>query len=260
MISNYKIYKYKLKFLYSLKKKNFVNSGVYLKKYSQYKNLDQFGGSKFDINIKSKYELNNLIENISKLLTTIFDEKISKDIISEFKSKVNFNDLKYPEYLNLDLLIKNIFKSIYTDAKTEKLNDDINNKIDFLVEDTIKKLKSSKKEIDKESIKLEESKKNKESIKTKKSDNYDELKKIINLLNSEKPIDSIKKKDTKKFFNPIFIQHPLIYYSFDRNNKNKNDFNVKISESSTTNTDTDNSKKIKSKYLKKEIKKNIIIY
>lgn len=244
--NEYKINKYKLKFLYSLLEKNQHNTEIYLKKYSQYINLNncQIGGT--NIKINSQTELENLLFNITKLFNAIFGEKISNDIMGEFKSKVKLNNLKYPEDLNLRTLIINIFKAIYSNQDTNELDEKLLNQINGIID----KIKPYKPDKPVEQVKHDET-------------------------------DKINKQNELKFntlFNPIFIQPQNFYYPFNQYDQYNNipGLNITIVDSSTTEETKETDKKYKkekkdktdkkdilvNKYFKKnlKIKDNIVIY
>ena len=217
----YKINKYKLKFLYSLIEKNPNNISTYLKKYSYYTYLNYFMVGGTNITINSNTELESLLSNITKLFNTIFGEKISTDLINKFKSKTNFNELKYPENLNLENLIINIFKVIHSNPKTNKLDDNMLKQINKIIEETIGKIKSTESE--------KQTKKQ-----TEKS--------------TEKQTEPKKKDNLNILFNPIFIQPQSLYYPHNNNTG----LNILISDSTTT----DESYKLNNK----KLSENIVIY
>lgn len=226
----YKINKYKLKFLYSLIEKSSVNNiSTYLKKYSYHIDLNNFMVGGTNISIKSNTDLESLLLNIKKLFNIIFGEKISSNIIGEFRSKIKFDDIKYPDSLNLENLVKNIFKEIYSNPETNKLDENMLKQINKIIEETIGK------------IKLNEPKKKEEKPSEKKSEKTSEKQ-------SETPPESKKKDNWNMLFNPIFIQPQSLYYPYNNNTG----LNISISDSTTT----DESAKL----YDKKLSDNIVIY
>ena len=253
---NYKIIKYKIKFLNSIKNSNFDKSKLYLKKYSNYYNQYNFnqtqiqiGGSIVEIN--NNKDLDKLMTNISSLMVSIFGKDLGDLIINEFKIKTNFNEITFPTEINLDIIIKNILKSIYSNLKTGKYsNDEFEKQINIIINNTFKE-NVPKKEPE---IKLKEEKM--------------DLKDLLNLIKTkEKPeqsdgIENIFSTYTPyptKIYspNPIIYSQPIVNWNYDDLG-----LNIKISDSLTESSDSSlgfNKKKNK-KYKKNKFGKNIIIY
>lgn len=126
---DYKIFKYKLKFLNSIMDKNFNKSVLYLKKYSKYINKNNFSSNSiqiggFVIEIIDQKNLDDLILNVSNLINTIFGEDLGNVILNEFKIKTNINKITFPTKINIDVFIKNILKTVYYNSETGKYYDD----------------------------------------------------------------------------------------------------------------------------------------
>jgi hypothetical protein len=231
----YKINKYKLKFLYSLIDKKSFNSSIYLKKYCYHTSLNNFLVGGTNISINSRNELDEFLSNITKLFNTIFGEKITTNIMGEFRKKTNFDNIKYPEYLNLDNLIKNIFKAIYSNQETNKLDENMSKQINKIIDETINQIKTT------EPIKTTKPEKKEKKKEEMKEEKKEEIKENLNML-----------------FNPIFIQPQTLYLNPYNYYNNDIGFNVSISDSTTTTTD--DPAKLVNKYLKNKLKNNIVIY
>lgn len=260
---NYKIIKYKIKFLNSIKNANFDKSVLYLKKYSNYYNKNNYifiqtGGS--IVQITNKKDLDDLIINISNLINTIFGKDIGNNIINEFNSKTNFNKITYPAEINFDILTKNIFKSFYSNSKTNKyFDDEFEIKINTIINNAIKETKTETKSKEYTNIKdLLDLLKTKEE-----SEQTPEIKNIIGFNSPHPAIIST----------PIVYSQPMIYsqpmvYSPQIINWNSDDLglNIKIVDDSTDSSSSELysnfSEKTRKKYKKDKNKfgKNIIIY
>ncbi len=252
--NHYKINKYKLKLLHSIKHENkcLNKSNLYLKKYLNYFNnsngLNQIGGTPIKINTEKDFE--NFILNISKLLNTIFGDVLGKKIIDEFKSTINVKTIKYPNELDLDIIIKKILELIFFDSKNKKYhNNEFEKQINDIIEDTLKAIKSDQEK----TINQEE--------KQIKQENQEE--KQIKQENQEK--NNIK-SNNNIYHNPFMLPilySPMIFptnYSFEKIKNNSISSESESSTDSSSSTELNVLNKNSTKKYKNKFNKNIIIY
>lgn len=273
---NYKIFKYKIKFLNSIVNTNFNKSGLYLKKYSTYINKNNFNSNSTQIGgsvveIIDQKNLDDLMLNISNLINTIFGEDLGNTILNEFKTKSNFNKITFPAEINMEILIQNIFKSVYSNSETGKYSDDkFEKQINTYINEILKKNNYETKSDIKSDIKSET-----------KSEEYNSVKYLLDLVKtkeqsekSEKSEQSEQLSEINKFFSPYNHNQTIItptipiIYSQPVVNWNSDDLgiNIKFSDatsySSNSSSESDFSEKLSKKHKRQKNKfgNNVIIY
>ena len=207
---NYKIIKYKIKFLNSIKNSNFDKSKLYLKKYSNYYNQNNFNKTQIQIGgsileITNNKDLDNLMTNITNLIISIFGKDLGHNVVNEFKTKTNFDKIKYPAEINLDIFIENVFKTAFSDNEFKK-------QIDVIIGETFKEIEPNKKIIP--GIKLKEENIDiKDLLNLIKPEPKPEPKPELKLELKPEPKPEPKPESSNKIKNIFDTPYPTIIYS-----------------------------------------------
>ena len=246
--------KYKLKFLYSIKNKNFEKIPYYFKKYYMYSNdifHKQFGGS--GIKITSKSELVYLIDKIYIFLENILGNEITSKIkkISETQTQKIIDNIDETVNYEFDFnnVVKKILDPIYHGDEPDLNSDmikELDEKINIVIKNTTDELKK-KQETDTEPI-IEQ----KQKI-------IPDIKNVLKLINSSNT--KRNKYNDIPYYQPIFISQPLVGRTLNYDvNKLKSELDIEISDKHLDDEFDTTNKKNTDKYLKKILKDNIVIY